>query len=217
MRNKIYAYLCISVLSAAIIFSNCANTRNHGISFKNTLSIFLLNNEKNYFLCIPVQYIGDYTITGFEFNEGSVQFGGFEMPLKRDAINIYVYLNKAADESGNSDGEFDLIYSEEKGNVLISKMDEPLPTKNESDYTMNLYDIYIEKYITDNEMKNIMHQYKEGNIHSRLSIWYDITIDNEKQTGNGITDDFELHNEFAQDVVWSLPHFRNFNNTYLKK
>jgi len=71
--------------------------------------------------------------------------------------------------------------------------------------------------LTDAEMKKTINEYKRGNVHSRMEIWFDITIDNEVQRGSGLLDDFELHNGFAQDAVWMLPHFEFFRNKYLRK
>jgi hypothetical protein len=72
MKNKINAYLCIIGLFATIIFSNCATTRHYDFSLKNTLSIFRLNNGKDHYFCIPVQYAGDYQIENFGFNGGYI-------------------------------------------------------------------------------------------------------------------------------------------------
>jgi len=205
-------------LFAAIIFSNCSNKQNNDYSLKNTLSIFLLNNGKEHYFCIPVQYMGDYQIGGFEFNNGNILIGGYDILLKRDEINIYIYLNEASDLDGTSDDEFNLIYQEENGRVIISKMAEPLAIKNESDEKMNHYYIFIEKFLEDAEFKNITGEYKRGNIDSKFSIWYDITIDNEDQSGSGLLDDFELYYGPAQDgTVWFPPNLNFFKAKYLQK
>jgi hypothetical protein len=206
-------------LFTAIIFSNCTNTRHYDFSLKNTLSIFLLNNGKDYYFCIPVQYMGDYQIEDFEFTDGNILIGDYDILLKRDEINISVYLNEATeeDEFGNSDGEFDLIYLEENGKILISKMTEPLTIKHESDEKMNHYYIFIEKFLKNAEMKKIIKEYERGNVYSNLSIWYDITIDNEKQNGNGMLDDFELYDGPAIDPAWFPPNLNFFKAKYLQK
>jgi hypothetical protein len=85
---------------------------------------------------------------------------------------------------------------------------------------MNQYDIYIEKYLTDDEMKNIINEYVTKNVHSKMSVWYDITIDNEKQNGSGILDNFELSSgpsEPINEYVRLLPHFDFFRLKYLQK
>jgi hypothetical protein len=204
-------------LFAAIVFSNCAATRQHDFSLKNTLSIFLLNNGKDHYFCIPVQYIGDYQIARFEFDNGNIVIGDYDILLKRDEINISVYLNEAADPDGNSDGEFNLVYLEENGRISISKMAEPLTIKPESDEKMNHYYIFIEKHLTDDEMKNIINEYENGNVSSRLSIWYDITIDNEEENGSGMLDDFELYDGPALDPAWFPPNLNFFKARYLQK
>jgi hypothetical protein len=66
-------------------------------------------------------------------------------------------------------------------------------------------------------MKNIIDEYEKGNISSELSIWYDITIDNERQNGSGMLDDFELHSGKINEYVWLLPHFDFFRTKYLQK
>jgi hypothetical protein len=120
-------------------------------------------------------------------------------------------------ENGNTVGEYKLIYLEENGRVLVSKMIELLAVKNVPDYTMNQYDIFIEKYLTDNEMENIINEYENGNVYSQLSIWYDITIDNEEQNGSGMLDDFELYSGQVQEYVFLFSHFEFFRTKYLQK
>ena len=217
MKNKISACFCIISLFTAIAFLNCTAKHNYDLSLNNTLSIFLLNNEKSHYFCIPVQYMGDYQISGFEFNNGNILIGDYDILLKRDEINIYIYLNETADEDGNSDSEFILIHSEENGKILISKMDEPLTKKHESDEEFNHYYIFIEKFINNVEYKKIIKEYEKGNVSSKLSIWYDITIDNEEQSGSGMLDDFELHNGPAIDPAWFPPNLNFFKTKYLQK
>jgi len=209
-------------LSLALILLNCATIRQndfsgYNFSSKNTLSIFLLNNEKGFYFCIPVQYVGDYQIASFEFANGDILIGDYNILLKRNEVNISVYLNETADENGNTVGDFKLIYLEKDSRVSVSKMGEPLAIKNESDYMMNQYNIFIEKYLTDSEMKNIINEYERGNVYSRLSIWYDVTIDNEEQNGSGMLDDFELYSGPVNEYVWLLPHFELFRAKYLQK
>ena len=177
----------------------------------------MLENGKDHYFCIPVQYMGDYQIEKFEFNNGNIFIGDYDILLKRDEINIYVYLNEASDLDGDSDSEFDLIYLEENGIISVSKMGEPLTIKHESDEKVNHYYIFIEKYLTDNEMKNIINEYEKGNVYSKLSIWYDITIDNEEQNGSGMLDDFELYDGLAIDPAWFPPNLNFFRAKYLQK
>ena len=155
-----FAICCL--LFAAIVLSNCAagnDFSQYNFSLKDTLSIFLLNNEKDYYFCIPIQYTGDYQISGFEFDKGNILIGDYDILLKKDEVNISVYLNEEADEDG-----------------------------------MYNHYIFIEKHLTDDEMKNIINEYEKRRVYSRMSVWYDITIDNEKQNGSGMLDDFELYN-----------------------
>jgi hypothetical protein len=217
MKNKINACLCIIGLFAVIIFSNCATTRRYDFSLKDTLSIFLLNNGKEHYFCIPVQYMGDYHIEKFEFNNGNILIGDYEILLKRDEVNIFIYLNESADEDGNSDGGFNLIYLEENGKISISKMGEPLATKHDSDEKLNHYYIFIERYLTDDEFKKIINEYEKGNVYSKLSIWYDMSINNEEQNGNGMLDDFELYDGPAIDSEWFPPNLNFFKARYLGK
>ena len=215
MKSKINVYLCIMGLFAIVTFSNCASSQHHDFTLKNTLSIFLLHDERNYFFCIPVQYVGDYQIERFEFNNGNIQIGDYDILLKRDEINIYVYLNENADEFGESDGDFYLVYSEENGRISVSKMDEPLAIKYEADGKMNHYYIFIEKYLTDNEMKNIAREYESEKVYSKLAIWYDLIVDNEIQNGNGMLDDFELFDGPLTDPDWFPPNLDFFRAKYL--
>ena len=118
--------LSILILFTIIFFLNCTNktAQKQDFTLKDTLSVFLLNNEKGTFFCIPIQYIDNFHINSFEFINGVINIGDYEIPLRRDEINISVYLNKNTDEKGSSDSGFDLIYSEENGKILLSKMNE---------------------------------------------------------------------------------------------
>jgi len=207
-------------LCAAITLSSCAATRRkdfspYNLSLKNTLSVFLLNNENGFYFCIPVQYMGDYHIARFEFDNGNILIDDYNILLKRDKINISVYLNETADDNGNT-GEFNLIYLEKNGKILVSKMAEPLAIKNKPDYMMNHYYIFIEKYLTDKEMKNIINKYEKGKVHSKMSVWYDITIDNQEQNGSGMLDDFELYDGLALDPALFPSNLDFFKAQYLQ-
>jgi len=220
MKNKINVYLYILSFLMAITSSNCSKTQQkefsqYNFSLKNTLSIFLLSNEKGYYFCIPVQYIGSYQIARFEFDNGSIIIGDYDILLKRDEVNISVYLNETSDEDGNTVGNFNLVYLEENGKILISKIDEPLAIKDETDYMMNQYNIFIEKYLTDDDKEIIINEYKKGKVNSQMSVWYDLTIDNEEQNGSGLLDDFELfEGPVNEQIVYvlslPLPHFEFF-------
>ena len=222
MKSKFNFYLCIMSIFVAITFLNCTTKRQndfskYNFSLKNTLSIFLLNNENGYYFCIPVQYIGDYQIASFEFNNGNILIGNYDILLKRDEVNISIYLNETANEDGNMIGEFNLIYLEENGRVLVSKIAEPLAMKIESDNMMNHYYIFIEKYITYNEREKIINEYEKGNVYSQFSIWYDITIDNKEQNGSGLSDVFELYDGLAIDPSWFPPNLDFFKARCLQK
>ena len=213
--NRIYPVFL--TLLMIVIITNCSSAHRNNLSFKNTLSIFMINNNDESFFCIPVQYTGDYHIGRFDFNSGSVLIGNYEIQLERDDINIYIYLKEDADEDGSADSGFNQIYSEEKGNILFSLMDEPLTvTADEDNGKLNHYYIFIEKILNKNDMKKINSEYKKGNINSLLSIEYDLVMNNEKQNGNGMIDDFELYEGIAIDPVWFPPNLNFFKAKYLK-
>jgi hypothetical protein len=219
-KAKINAKLCAVALFAAISFSNCATIRQkdfsqYNFSLNNTVSIFLIDNKKDPYFCIPVQYMGDYQIGRFEFDHGNILIGDYDILLKRDEINISVYLNEVADEDGGAIEGFNLIYLENNSKVSVSKMVEPLAAKNSPDY-LNHYYIFIEKYLTDNEMKNIVSEYKKGNVNSMMSIWYDLTIDSEEQNGSGMLDNFELYDGPGIDLAGFFPNLNFFRAKYLK-
>jgi len=219
---KIIIRLFILALFIAITLTNCATARPndfslYNLSLKDTLAIFLLNNEKGRYFCIPVQYMGDYQISRFKFEKGDIQIDDYDIPLKRNEINISVYLNETANEDGNAVEGFKLIYQEKNGKVLTSKMAEPPEAKNKPDYLMNHYYIFIEKYLSNNEMKKIVNKYESGKVYSKFSIWYDLTIDNEEQNGSGLLDDFELYNGLALDPGWFPVNLNFFKAKYLQK
>ena len=219
MKSKVC--LCITGLFAAITLLNCATTRpndfsRYNLSLKNTLSIFLLNNEKDYYFCIPIQYVGEYQIARFKFNNGNILIDDYDILLKRDEINIAVYLNETADEDGGLVEGFNLIYQEKNGKVSVSKMAKPLAKKNKPGYIMNHYYIFIEKHLTDNEMKNIINKYEKGKVYSKMSVWYDITVDNEEQNDTGMLDDFELYDGLALDPALFPSNLDFFKAKYLR-
>jgi hypothetical protein len=175
-------------------FLNCAATGHYNFSFKNTLSIFLLNGEDGYFFAIPVQYIGNYQIESFEFNNGYIQIGDYKITLGRDDISIDVFVSESSDEDGNTDGLHNIVKSEKNGRILFSKMDVPL-TKNRGNNAMfNQYNIFIENALKNGDMENIIKQYEQGNVYSAFYLEYTIAIDNELMPGCGLFDDFELYN-----------------------
>jgi hypothetical protein len=174
--------------------------------------------------------MGEYQISRFKFEKGNIQIDDYSLLLKRNKINISVYLNEAANEDGNAveprpslKGEgspldvFKLIYQEINGKVLTSKMAEPPAVKNKPDYMMNHYYIFIEKYLSNNEMKKIVKKYESGKVYSKFTIWYDLTIDNEEQNGSGLLDDFELYNGPALDPSWFPVNLNFFKAKYLQK
>ena len=185
MNNKVFLY--ISSLIFSIYLSACAtlpktNFSDYNFSLNNTLSIFLLKNGNDNFFCIPFQYIGDFQLNNFEFINGNILIGGFDIPLNRENTKIYMY---------------------------HSVIDEAL----------NQYDIFIEKYLTNSEMSNIVNEYTKGHIQSNLSIWFDLVIDNVEQKGNGMMDDFEIisdeTNVQLNEYIWLLPHFELFRMKYI--
>jgi len=218
MKSKVKVCLCFVSLFVTTIFPACKNSR-FDFSLKNTVSIFLLNNGKEFYFCIPIQYMGDYQIEKLDFTGGYINIGSYELLLNKDEVNIYVYLNEEAadDFEISSGGEFKLIYSEKNGRVLISKMDEPLTKKRDFDEKVNHYYFFIEKYLKKEEMKNIINEFKRGNVNSKYFIGYDITIDNELQAGSGMLDDFELSNEPFIDNTVLFPNLNFFRTKYLQK
>jgi hypothetical protein len=65
-------------------------------------------------------------------------------------------------------------------------------------------------------MKNIVSEYEKGNVNSQMSIWYDLTIDNEEQNGSGIMDNFELYDGPGIDLAGFFPNLNFFRAKYLK-
>ena len=179
MKN---VFLCAIGLLAAVFFSSCANKNAvnlNNFSLKNTLSIFLLNDGKEDFFCIPVQYIGEYQIENFEFDSGYIQIGDYEILLKKDELNI------SLDFSSDSEN-------------------------------MNHFNIFIEKYLSKDDIEKIISEYEKGNVYSKFFIWYDLTLDNEEQPGNGLYDDFELYNG-PVDTAWFPENLDFFKAKYLQK
>jgi len=202
MKKINYFFLGLFVLLTSIMLSNCAASRQYNFTLKNTLAIFMLNDEKGWYFCIPVQYMGEYQLGKFDFNGGNITIGEYEILLNRNDLNIYMYLNEAVDEDGNFGSGFNQIYSEEKGEILLSNTDETLTMTQQLDSQYNHYYIFIEKYLNDDEMKNIISEYEKENVNCRFGIKYDLVINNEPHNGNGILDDFEIYNGIAMDPAY---------------
>ena len=156
------------------------------------MSISILSNGKNHYFSIPVQYVGDYQIESFEFLTGYVLIGNYKILLERENITINILLSKSSDVDGKAKGDFETVYSEDKGKIKISKLEEPI-LKDESDKTMNLYNIDIERVLTKEEINNIIneyenlktidYEYRTGNTNSKINIEYKIKIENEFEAG----------------------------------
>jgi len=214
-RKLIFTASLIFILSG--ISTNCASERNYELSLKDTLSIFLLKNDKGNFFCIPVQYIGSYHIENFEFTGGIISAGDYEIKLDRNNVNIYIYFNNTTDETGDAKGGvFNLIYSEENGNILFSEMSEPVIREDASDSEFNNYSIFIERYISENDYKKISEEYNNKKIYSYVSIEYDLIIDKEEQKGNIMLDDFILSAEPPVDPEFFPVNLAFFKAKYLQ-
>ena len=156
------------------------------------MSISILSNGKNHYFSIPVQYVGDYQIESFEFLTGYVLIGNYKILLERENITINILLSKSSDVDGKAKGDFETVYSEDKGKIKISKLEEPI-LKDESDKTLNLYNIDIERVLTKEEINNIIneyenlktidYEYRTGNTNSKINIEYKIKIENEFEAG----------------------------------
>jgi len=217
MKRKNNTHLCVFILFVTIIFSNCArtNTRQFDFSLHDTVSIFLLENEAGFFFCIPIQYLGNFHIGSFEFTNGLIVIGDYEIPLLKDNVNIFVYLNQKTDNSGSLDSGFDLVFGKERGTVVVSKISKPLSVQHvESDDTYIHYYIFIERFINDHELAGIKNEYAKGNVYSRFEIWFNLVIDGEPQIGSGVADSFVLYNGPAPDAVFLFPNLNFFRARY---
>ena len=215
-RNVFY----IIFLCAALFCSNCtskpSSIHKRDFSLKNTISIFMLNTENKSLFCIPLQYLFNNHIGSFTFSHGSIIIGDYEIPLRLDDITILVYLNENTDENGSSANGFNIVYIQEKGEIILSKMNEPLSGKQTEDTEQyNHYYIFIEKYLDGNDLATINREYVKGNSNGRFEIWYDLITDNEPQNGNGIMDNFELYDGMAIDPQWFPPNLNFFKAQYL--
>jgi len=200
MTSKPAAYFFLLALLAAFFLSACKPSPHYDFICKNTMSISILYNGKNHYFSIPVQYIGYYQIETFDFLKGYVLIGNYNIPLERNNIKINISLNKSADANTfKAKGDFEPVYLEDKGKIITSKLAEPI-TKGETDKTMNLYNIDIERILSKDEIKNIINEYdnlenidykwREGQTNSKIGIEYKITIDDEFESG--MYDHFEF-------------------------
>jgi hypothetical protein len=185
-------FLILISLFAVFFFSACNAKPHYDFICQNTMSISILSNGKNHYFSIPVQYVGDYQIESFEFLSGYVLIGDYKILLERENIKINILLNKSANEYFHAKGDFEPVYSEDKGKIKLSKLDEPI-IKDETDKTFNLYNIDIERVLTKEEIKNIIneyenlkninYEYRTGSTNSKINIEYKIKIENEFEAG----------------------------------
>jgi len=200
MKNKNIFFYVIGIFTM-LFFSDCGNAEKYEFICQNTMSIYILNNGNDYYFNMPVQYVGDYQIETFDFLNGYVLVGNYKILLERENIKINISLNKSSDEYGNAEGDFETVYSQENGKVLISKMNEPI-VKNETDNAMNLYNINIERMLSNDEIRNIINEnknleninykYREGRTNSKMNIEYKITINDEYEAGMFDCFDFKI-------------------------
>lgn len=185
--------LFLSVFLAALFLCACKPPPQYDFVCQNTMSISILYNGKNHYFSIPVQYVGDYQIESFNFLRGYVLIGNYNIPLERNNIKINISLNKAADpDTFKAKGDFEPVYSEDKGKITTSKLDAPI-IKDETDKSLNLYNIDIERILTKAEIKKIIkeyenlktidYKYREGNTNSKINIEYKIKINDEFEAG----------------------------------
>jgi hypothetical protein len=84
-----------------------------------------------------------------------------------------------------------------------------------SDEEWNHHYIFIERHLSNGEMKKIIEEYEKGNVSSSVYIGYDLIIDNEPVPGNGMYDDFELYNGTAFDPALYPQNLDFFRAKYL--
>ena len=192
MAKKRVSHLYLLTLLTLSLLSACKPSPHYNFICRNTMSISILSNGKNHYFSIPVQYVGDYQIESFEFLTGYVLIGNYKILLERENITINILLSKSSDVDGKAKGDFETVYSEDKGKIKISKLEEPI-LKDESDKTLNLYNIDIERVLTKEEINNIIneyenlktidYEYRTGNTNSKINIEYKIKIENEFEAG----------------------------------
>jgi len=207
----------IFILLMATVLVNCAGTdvRRFGFSLHNTVSIFLLQNETRAFFSIPIQYLGDFHIGGFEFIGGLIVIGDHEIPLRKDNVNVFVYLNQKTDGDGSLTTGFDLVFAKERGDVSVSRMSEPLAARQaESDGNHIHYYVFIERFLEAHELEGIKSEYARGNMHSRYEVWFNLVIDGEPQLGSGVADGFTLYKGPASEAVFLFPNLNFFRARY---
>jgi len=189
-RKPIIACLFCIVLFVTIVFTNCVTRQKHDFSQYN----LSLKNTLSIFL---LNNGNNYFFCIFLQYIGDFEISNFEF----DHGNILI-------------GDYNISLNRSNVNVLMF-LSEPAPNEW-PDYYMNQYTFFIERHLTNNEMKNIINQYRMGNIHSSFYIWFDITIDGEEQPGSGILDTFELFNgPIDKDILNLFPHFEIFIEKYL--
>jgi hypothetical protein len=193
MKRGFNHYLCIVGIFVAIIFLNCSNIRFNSISLKGTFpKIFLLNNGNNYYFSMPKQYIVLNQFENIEFVNGFILIGEYVILLKRDEINIDVFLNESSDLYGFIKDLSRNVYREYNGTILVSKMNEPITF---TEYQLLEYQINIEKYLDNDNIKNIINEYKKGNVNSWMYLKYRITINSERM------DDYVFNEEYRENFI----------------
>ena len=96
LSERRFYKLYVFILLLIVYLSSCStlpktNFSDFNFSFNNTMSIFLLKNEKGHFFCIPVQYIGEFQLNNFDFTSGNILIGDFNIQLSKENTIIYKY------------------------------------------------------------------------------------------------------------------------------
>jgi hypothetical protein len=146
-----------------------------------------------------------------------VLIGDQKILFNKKDVNVNAYLNENSDEYGNTDGLFTLVYTQEKGKTLLSKMDEPLIKSHVPTNSMNMYCIIVDKLIKKSEMKKITGEYEKGNTRSSFYLEYTVTIDNEELDKCGILDDFDLRDGIVMETAWFPPNLDFYRAKVLQK
>jgi hypothetical protein len=198
-------YIYFFGLIMAIAFAGCA--RQYNFTLKDTLAIFLLNNDAGYSFCIPIQYMGDFQVENFEFTDGHIILGEYEIPLQRYNVTISAYLNEEGDEAAVDSFK----------PITLSKMSDPLTQHANEGEHINHYYIILEYFLNSDDTQSMIAEYKKGNVYSQVYINFNITIDKNRQEGSGIWDDFELYDGIAIDPAMFPPNLNFFKAKYMQK
>jgi len=192
-----------------VIFSNCTTWETYNFRFNNpNETIFnrtipdpfislIKSGDNDYFISITHNKDTLSQIEKFEFIEGSIKIGDYEIKLNKEETDIFIDVNRM----------FNRVYYVISGVEYISKLSDSIEMENNSQY-INYTFGFTKRNITQEEINIIISEYKRGNKKTTLYLRYSININNELNI-NEVINEYNIKVEITKwnNVTASILRF----------